>query len=106
RLCRRVRGRVRQVRHRKPVGPFPVAPGTGGHVVGAALGRREGHKRVPVLPPIVVLRPRDQIPVRVVNPPQIRVVQGPGIRRRALQVEPVGPARLKRHRKPVRVPAM
>ena len=67
RSCR-LRRRSRHVRHRKPVGSLEVAPRTGGHVVGAVLGRREGHKRVPTLPAIVVIRPRDQIPVRVVNP--------------------------------------
>ena len=96
----------RHVRHREPVGPLLVAPSPGGHVVGAAPLGGEGLTRVPALAPVVVRRAADQVAVRVVDAPKVGVRQGAGLCRRALEVEPVGPARLQHDRKPVPVPAV
>ena len=52
---------------------------------------------------VAVHRAGDRAAGRIVSPPQITGYTRSGIRRRALKMEPVDPARLERYRKPVMV---
>ena len=94
---------VRDLRHRQRVCAFRVSMGAGRHVVDAGLGRREKHPAVATRAAVVVRRAGEENAVGIVDPVQIRVTQGAAPGMPALQVDPVGPARLQRHREPVAV---
>ncbi|CAI8035932.1 hypothetical protein GBAR_LOCUS20163, partial [Geodia barretti] len=97
-------GRVRvawKLRHRQRVGACMDSIAAGGHIVGAALPRREGHPTVQARAgDVVVRRAANQIAVRIVNAPEIRVTQTAGAARRSLQIDAVGRAGLQGDRKP------
>ena len=97
---------VRDIRHRQPVGAGIVFPGTGRHVICPARLRRERQLAVRAPAAVVVRHARDRIAVRVVKTLQVRIAQRAGAARCALQVNPVGLARLQGHREPVKVARM
>ncbi|CAI8035929.1 hypothetical protein GBAR_LOCUS20163, partial [Geodia barretti] len=89
--------------HRQRVGACMVSIGGGGHIVGAAFPRREGHPAVIAPAAVAVVRAIDQVAVRIVNPPESRVPQCAGAARRSPQIDAVGRAGPQRDCKPVPV---
>ena len=96
----------RQVAHRQRVGAYPpwtVSTVPEGHIVRASRGRHERHPAVVEFAAVVVRRAGNHDAVRIVDPLDIRVGQAALPGPQSFHVEPVDPARLERHRKPVAV---
>ena len=89
--------------HRQPVTAPLVSAGARRHVVGAVLVGRERQPAVAPLAAVVVPRGVHQPAVGIVDPDQIRIRQGAVARRRSLEIDPVGPARLEGNLEPVAV---
>ncbi|CAI8035930.1 hypothetical protein GBAR_LOCUS20163, partial [Geodia barretti] len=90
--------------HRQRVGALTASKAAGGHIVGAAFPRCEGHPAV-IAPGavVVVRRAANQIALRIVYPAQIRVEQGAAAGPLSLQIDAVGRAGHQGDRKPVPV---
>ena len=94
----------RHVGHRHLVGALAGRVGAGRDVVGAALRCGERHPAVDAVASVVVRRAPNEVARGIVNAAQIGIAERAVARRAALQVDPVGLARLQLHREPVAVP--